>query len=78
MPEFPMRLLLCPKAPALKTWLPLKVNPPLAMDLETIRVFAISKLSWIKKQQQKLLSQERETPREHLTRESHYYLGKRT
>ena len=54
-----------------------RISAPLRMDLETIRVFAISKLSWIKKQQQKLLGQERETPREYLTQESHYYLGKR-
>lgn len=54
-----------------------RISAPLRMDLETIRVFALSKFSWIKKQQQKLLSQERETPREFLTQESHYYLGKR-
>lgn len=54
-----------------------RISAPLRMDLETIRVFAISKLSWIKKQQQKLLRQEREAPRECLTRESHYYMGKR-
>ena len=54
-----------------------KISAPLRMDLETIRVFAISKLSWIKKQQGKLCSQERETPREYITRESHYYLGRR-
>ena len=54
-----------------------KISAPLRMDLETIRVFAISKLSWIKKQQGKLCGQERETPREYITRESHYYLGRR-
>ena len=42
------------------------------MSLETIRVFAISKLGWIKQQQRKLREQERETPREYLDRESHY------
>jgi len=54
-----------------------RISAPLRMDLDTIRVFAISKLSWIRKQQSKLRSQERETPREYITRESHYYLGKR-
>ncbi|KKO19116.1 MAG: M48 family metallopeptidase [Candidatus Brocadia sp.] len=54
-----------------------RISAPLRMDLETIRVFALSKLNWIKKQQQKLLDQERETPREYVTQESHYYLGKR-
>jgi hypothetical protein len=47
------------------------------MDLETIRVYAISRLGWIKKQQAKLREQERETPRDYLERESHYIWGKR-
>ena len=47
------------------------------MRLDTIRVFAISKLGWIKQQQQKLQEQERETPREYLDRASHYVWGKR-
>src|SRR5262249_20336601 len=41
------------------------------------RVFAIAKLPWIKRQQQKLREQERESPREYLERESHYVWGKR-
>lgn len=47
------------------------------MNIETIRVFAVSKIGWIKKQQQKILGQERETPREYLQQESHYVWGKR-
>ena len=47
------------------------------MELDTIRIFALDKLGWIKKQQQKLREQERETPREYLDRESHYLWGKR-
>ncbi len=54
-----------------------RIVAPLRMNLDTIRVFAISKLGWIKKQRQKLQEQERETPREYLDRESHYYQGKR-
>jgi predicted metal-dependent hydrolase len=54
-----------------------KISAPLRMNLETIRVFAISKLGWIKKQQEKLRGQERETPREYLERESHYVWGRR-
>ena len=53
------------------------ISAPLRMKLETIRSFAISKLDWIKQQQQKLQEQERETPREYLDRESHYVWGKR-
>ena len=53
------------------------ISVPSRMSLETIRVFAISKLGWIRQQQQKLQEQERETPREYLNRESHYLWGKR-
>lgn len=54
-----------------------RVSAPARMKLETIRVFAISRLGWIKQQQKKLVSQERETPREYLDRESHYVWGRR-
>jgi predicted metal-dependent hydrolase len=55
----------------------IKISAPQRMDLDTIRVFAISKLSWIKKQQERFKNQDREPPREYLTRESHYFKGKR-
>lgn len=54
-----------------------RVAAPSRMSLDTIRVFTISKLDWIKKQQTKLREQERETQREYLERESHYLWGKR-
>ena len=54
-----------------------RIAAPSRMTLDTIRIYAISKLSWIKKQQQKFLSQVREAPREYLTKEGHYYLGNR-
>lgn len=54
-----------------------RIAAPLRMDLDTIRVFAISKLGWIKQQQDKLRGQAREAPREYLDRESHYVWGKR-
>lgn len=54
-----------------------RISAPSRMSLDTIRVFAISKLDWIKQQQKKLREQERETPREYLNRESHYVWGKR-
>ena len=54
-----------------------KISAPERMDLDTIRVFTISKLKWIKKQQEAFRNQERETPREYLTKESHYFKGKR-
>lgn len=54
-----------------------RIAAPSRMSLDTIRVFAISKLGWIKQQQKKLREQEHETPREYLNRESHYLWGKR-
>ena len=54
-----------------------RVSAPLRMQLDTIRVFAISRLAWIKQQQARLRAQQRETPREYIDRESHYVWGKR-
>lgn len=54
-----------------------KVSAPDYMDLDTIRVYVLSKLGWIRKQQQKLLEQERESIRECVDRESHYFKGQR-
>ena len=54
-----------------------RISAPKGMAVETIRVFAIAKVRWIRKQQRKLREQERETPREFINRESHYLWGKR-
>jgi len=54
-----------------------RISAPERVSLDTIRVFAISKLGWIKQQQQKFRGQERETPREFLDRESQYVWGRR-
>jgi predicted metal-dependent hydrolase len=54
-----------------------RISAPFRMKLDTIRVFAISKLGWIKQRQRQLQEQERETPREYVDRESHYVWGKR-
>src|SRR5262245_23215273 len=54
-----------------------RIAAPLRMNLDAIRIFALSKLAWIKQQQKRFRDQERETPREYLDRESHYVWGKR-
>lgn len=54
-----------------------RISAPKRMRLGTIRIFAISKLAWIRQQQTKLQAQERETSREYVERESHYVWGKR-
>ena len=54
-----------------------RVSAPKRMKLETIRAFASTKISWIKRHQGKQTAQERETPREYIERESHYLWGRR-
>jgi predicted metal-dependent hydrolase len=54
-----------------------RISAPERMALDSIRLFAISKLSWIKYQQRKVKAQEREAPRDYVDRESHYLWGKR-
>lgn len=54
-----------------------KISAPFHTDLDVLRVYALSKLRWIKKQQLKFVSQEREVPRDYISRESHYFQGKR-
>ena len=55
----------------------IRISAPEHMALDTIRVFAISKLPWIKSQQRKVRAQKREAPRDYIDRESHYLWGKR-
>ncbi len=54
-----------------------RISAPSRMGLDTIRLYAISKLGWIRKHQTKLRRQQREAPREYISGESHYFLGKR-
>ncbi len=54
-----------------------RISAPKRMNLETIRMFAITKLDWIRKNQAKMLNQSREGARDYISGESHYFLGKR-
>ena len=54
-----------------------RISAPEGVALDTIRVFAISKLAWIKQQQRKMQAQPREPEREYIDRESHYVWGQR-
>lgn len=54
-----------------------RIAAPIHLDMDTIRIYSISKLAWIKKQQAKLKKQKREAPRLFINRESHYFKGKR-
>ncbi|WAS06303.1 DUF45 domain-containing protein [Gloeomargaritales cyanobacterium VI4D9] len=50
---------------------------PLSTRVDVARAYAISKLAWIRAQQNKFLNQEREIPRQFVERESHYLWGQR-
>ena len=50
---------------------------PTATRLDVARAYVISKLGWIRQQQEKLRSQARETPRRFIERESHFLWGRR-
>ena len=54
-----------------------RVAAPLRIDDEAVRLFAISRLGWIKRQQRKFATQDRQSPRQYKERESHYFQGKR-
>jgi predicted metal-dependent hydrolase len=55
----------------------IRVAAPLQVNDESVRLFTISRLAWIKRQQAKFERQERQSEREFVSRESHYYQGHR-
>lgn len=54
-----------------------RISAPLRIKDETIRLFAINKIGWIRKQITKFENQPRQTEREYINGESHYVWGKR-
>ena len=54
-----------------------RIAAPLSVSDDAIRLFAISKLGWIKRHQREFDAQERISPREYKQRESHYFQGRR-
>lgn len=54
-----------------------RIAAPLKTNDDSIRLFAISKIGWIKRNQRKFEGQERISPREYKQREGHYFQGKR-
>src|SRR5437899_7454879 len=55
----------------------IRVAAPLRVNDEAVRLFTISRLGWIKRQQAKFQGQERQSEREFISGESHYYQGRR-
>lgn len=53
-----------------------RITAPLKMKDEAIRMAVISRFPWIKKQQIKFQNQERQSIREYVSGESHYFMGK--
>jgi len=54
-----------------------RVAVPLLVDDEAVRLAVISKLGWIKRQQVQFAEQERQSEREYVSGESHYFQGNR-
>jgi predicted metal-dependent hydrolase len=54
-----------------------RVAAPLAVSDDAVRLAVIGKLAWIKRQQAKFEAQERQSKREMVRGESHYFLGQR-
>jgi len=54
-----------------------RIAAPLRIDDEAVRLFAISKIAWIRKHQRNFVEQDRQSSREFKQRESHYFQGKR-
>ena len=50
---------------------------PTGTRLEVARAYAVSKLGWIRDQRAEMCAQARETPRQFVTRETHYLWGRR-
>ena len=54
-----------------------RVAVPLRLDDEAVRLAVISRLGWIRRQQNGFEQQDRQSEREMITGESHYYQGRR-
>lgn len=53
------------------------LTAPSSTRLDVARAYTISRLGWIRQQQEKLTGQARETPRRFIERESHFLWGRR-
>ena len=54
-----------------------RVAAPVRVCDEAVRLAVISRLGWIKRQRTRFHAQERHSAREYVSRESHYFLGRR-
>lgn len=54
-----------------------RISSPKEMETKSIRLFAVSKLGWIKKHIRNMREQNRQPERKYIQRESHYFQGQR-
>src|SRR6266404_4737034 len=54
-----------------------RVAAPVAVSDEAVRLAVVSRLGWIKRQKAKFAGQERQSSRDYVSGESHYFLGRR-
>lgn len=54
-----------------------RISAPEGMTPENVRAYIISRLTWIRRQQSRFGSQQRESPRQAMERESHHLWGRR-
>lgn len=54
-----------------------RVAAPMLVDDEAVRLAVIARLTWIRRQQGKFAQQERQSAREYVSGESHYFQGRR-
>ena len=53
----------------------IRIATPLTVSEEAVRLFAISKIAWIRKNRRKLAAQPRQSQRQYIYRETHYFQG---
>ena len=51
------------------------ISAPMMMSEEAIRLFILSKEAWIRQRVKMVTEQNRQTPREYVSGENHYYKG---
>lgn len=54
-----------------------RLAAPKEVNEQTLELFVISKIHWIRTQQRKFAVQNRQTPRQYINRETHYFFGKK-
>ena len=54
-----------------------RLAAPMDVNEKTLELYVTSKIPWIRKQQRLFAKMDRQSPRQYVNRESHYFLGKR-